>query len=145
MVTWATLMINAENILQMVTCCEHVNCIYWSGFRRLVWTNGDWAKEAAFAAQALLLAPCLYHFPILTSGLRLRGTGPRDWWFPLELELHVPRRDSQPQHTLAQALQPSSSPPPNCCQSPWEGFLQSVVLSVPFCCSNPKEIVFPIP
>lgn len=92
---------------------------YWSGSEGLVWANGDRAKKAAFPAQALLLAPCLSHFHIRTSGLRLRGTCPRDRWFPLDYKLYVPRQDFQPQHMLAQTPQPPAplphiaiSPPP---------------------------------
>lgn len=110
---------------------------YWSGSGRLVWANGAWAKKAAFSAQTWLLAPCPSHFHILTSGLRQRGTRPRDWWFPLEHEPHVPQPDSRPPHTL---VQPHGPPPPSCYQSPWDGFLQSIVLSVPCCCSNPRRI-----
>lgn len=74
-----------ENILQMVKCCEHVNCILLVWITGgLVWANGAWARKAAFPAQAWLLASCLSHFHILTSGLRLRGMCPRDGWFPLE-------------------------------------------------------------
>lgn len=83
-----------------------------SGSGGLVWASGDWAKKAAFSAQAFLLAPCLSHFHILTSGLRPRGARPRDWWFPLEHELHVPWRwNSQPLHMLAQTLQPPAPLP----------------------------------
>lgn len=116
---------------------------YWSGSEGLVWANGDRAKKAAFPAQALLLAPCLSHFHIRTSGLRLRGTCPRDRWFPLDYKLYVPRQDFQPQHMLAQTLQPPSPTPPHCYQSPRtapDSFLQRVVLSVPCCYSNPKKI-----
>lgn len=113
---------------------------YWSGSGGLVWANGDWAKKAAFPAQALLLAPCLSHFHIRTSGLRLRGNCPRDWWFPLDYKLYVPRQDFQPQHMLAQTLQPPGPTPPHCYQSSRDGFLQRVVLSVPCCYSNPKKI-----
>lgn len=113
---------------------------YWSGSGGLVWANRDRAKEAAFPAQALLLAPCLSHFHIRTSGLRLRGKCPRDGWFPLEYKLCVPRQDFQPQHTLAQTLQPPCPTPPHRYGSPRDGFLQRVVLSVPCCYSNPKKI-----
>lgn len=115
--------------------------LHWSGSGGLVWASGGWAKKAAFSAQASLLASCLSHFHIRTSGLRPRGARPRDWWFPLEHELHVPWQwDSQPLHMLAQTLQPPSSAPSNCYQSPRDGFLQSIVLSVPCCYSNPRKM-----
>lgn len=115
--------------------------LHWSGSGGLVWASGGWAKKAAFSAQASLLAPCLSHFHIRTSGLRPRGAHPRDWWFPLEHELRVPWQwDSQPLHMLAQTLQPPSSAPSNCYQSPRDGFLQSIVLSVPCCYSNPRKM-----
>lgn len=119
---------------------------YWSGSGGLVWANGDWAKKAAFPTQALLLAPCLSHFHIRTSGLRLRGTCPRDWWFPLEYKLYVPRQDFQPQHMLAQTLQPPCPTPPHCYQSPWGQLLATCCFVCPLLLQqSKKDLCFQFP
>lgn len=124
----------------MVKCCEHVNCcllLVW--IRRLVWANGDSPKGSISSSS---LAPGPLPFPFSRSHIRAQteGNTPQRLVVFSRAQLLVPRRDSQPRCKLAQTLPSPTSTPPNCCQSPWDGFLQCVVLSVPCCYSNPKKI-----
>lgn len=124
--------------LHMGKCCEHVNCCIL-----LVWVQktglDKWKLSQKSSTSSSGLASGPVPSPFSHSHLRAqtKGTGPRDGWFALEHGLHGPQQDSQPQHTLAWLCNP-----PHFYQSPQAGFLQSVVLSVPYYCRNPEKGCF---
>lgn len=120
--------------LHMGKCCEHVNCCIL-----LVWVQktglDKWklSQKSSTSSSSLASGPLPSTFSHSHLRAQTKGTGPRDWWFALEHGLHGPQRDSQPQHTLAQALQ---SPTPLSVPT------ASVVLSVPCYCHNPEKGCF---
>lgn len=96
----------------MVKCCEHVNwCILLVWIRKTGVGKRRLSQKGITCSSGLASGPLPSPFSHSHIGAQTEGNMPWRLWFPLEHKLHVPRRDSQPQHTLAQALQSPSSPP----------------------------------
>jgi len=81
-------------------------------------------------SQGFTSGPCLSHFHILTLGLRLEGTCPKDWWFPSEHKLHSCRGIPSLSTCWLQLQNAPGLLPLNCYQAPQDSFLQCVVLSL---------------
>ena len=126
----------------MVKCCEHVNCCI-----PLVWIwrigLGKWrlSQKGSVFSPGLPPGPLPFPFSHSHFGAQTKGSAPQRLvvsirtWAPRFMAMGFPVSA----HVGPDSPTPSSAPS-NCYQSPRDGFLQSIVLSVPCCYSNPRKM-----